>query len=191
MAARKAIWVEWLAHFGSMVGMQCPDDLSDESLRHFYHQLCLKLHPDKVPPSADQVQKDRVEVLFKALSGINDTYTNTENDLEPPDDGVHVHHDRDSAPMTGPGAYRGRFVYLVTFSHPSGTERRAPSEFTRQGFAQLLLEALPASVPDLRIEYLAIFQEEHAPSSVGSERAVHFHASVKCDKQHQELHSVV
>jgi hypothetical protein len=38
---KKAALVEWFTIFGSMVGLTCPTDLSDTSLKHFYQALKL------------------------------------------------------------------------------------------------------------------------------------------------------
>ncbi len=72
-------------------------------------------------------------------------------------------------------------MYLVTFSHFEGEGRRSPSDFSRREFGELLIKAFEAAVPGLHVQYLAVFQEQHAPSPTEAERKVHFHASVKSD----------
>ena len=53
MSDRKGALVQWFTFFGTMVGLSCPEDLSDQSLKHFYHQLCLAFYTDKHGSSKD------------------------------------------------------------------------------------------------------------------------------------------
>jgi len=191
MADKKAVWIQWLTIFGSMVGAPCPEDTSDESLRRFYHHLCFLFHPDKQSHCPDKRHKDRLIQMFQILSGVHDKYTKgkPEEVFEKPNaasfQDEEVKHDRDTAPERSRSKHAGRRVYLVTFSHTQGEGRRAPSDFTRKEFAALLVKAFEASVPRLRVEYLAVFQELHAAGKTEEERKVHFHAAVKSSLQHQ------
>ena len=106
MSERKDVFLQWLTLLGSMVGLTCPVDVSDDSQRHFYKQLCLGLHPDKQSFSPDAGHRDRVEHFFKILSDVYDTYSKTTRDLDPPDPDVFqtdddpVNHDCDRVPKS-------------------------------------------------------------------------------------------
>lgn len=190
MDERKAIWVQWLTLFGSMVGLPSPEDLSDESLRRFYKQLCLHLHPDKQSSSADLGHSERLVHFFQILSDVYDKYSKGTENLQPPDAAAfeenekEVNHDGDGEMPKPSKGHSGRRVYLVTFSHPTGDGRRSPSEFARREFGELLVKAFEASVPNLRVIYAAVFQELHAAGATDAERNTHFHVSIKSSIQH-------
>jgi hypothetical protein len=185
MAERKAILIEWFTLYGSLVGLQLPDEWSDENVRRFWHQLCLQFHPDK---HQGQSHGKRVEHFFAKLSGIYDDYAKNDEELPRPGpdffeaEEVPVDHGNDSMPKAS--SRMGRRVYLVTFSHSEGGGRRSPSEFSREQFGQLLIKAFEAAVPRLMISYLAVFQEKHAYGASSSSQKPHFHASVKSSRQH-------
>ena len=186
MENRRADFVQWLAFFGAAVGLSCPDDHSEPALRHFYHQLALQLHPDRLA-GTDARTSDRTSYLFKLLSDVCDTYFNTDSKLpDPPNDGkaTPFGHDGDSAPSTG-RARHGRRVYLVTFPHPQTDGRRAPADFSREQFGKLILRAFEDSIPSLKVEYLAVFRERHASGATLAEREIHYHVSVKSNRQHR------
>ena len=189
MEDRKEVWVQWLTFFGNMVGLPCSEDHSDDSLERVYRELCRALHPDMQPTSASKAHKDRATHFFKILNNIHDIYKDGVQDLEPPeaeaaDEGVG--HDTDSVPKDkGRSSNRmGHRVYLVTFSHSECEGRRSPEEFSRQQFAELLINAFEGSIPQLKVEYLAVFQERHSSGPTAASRNIHYHAAVKCGRQH-------
>ena len=190
MDSRKEVWAQWLIHFGNMVGLVCPEDRSDDSLDRFYKELCIALHPDK-HQSSGSAQVQRATHLFQDLSNIHDVYRDEDKDLEPPeadrdaeaaDEGVG--HDADSVPKTRGSNRMGRRVYLVTFSHSGCEGRRSPQDFTRQQFADLLINAFESALPQVKVEYLAVFQERHHDGPSAACRNIHYHAPVKCNRQH-------
>ena len=187
MSERKEIFAEWLSLYGSFVALPPPGDMSDESLRHYFHRLCLQFHPDKQGPASEH--RKRAEHLFARLNNIYDLYTKTDDPLPRPgpdfceaDDEVPVDHEADAIPKSF--TRTGKRVYLVTFSHSDSTERKSPCDFSREQFGKLLIEAFEASVPKLRVAYLAVFRERHAAGLDATSRNVHFHASVKSSRQH-------
>lgn len=188
MAEATTIWVQWLNYFGTLVGLPAAEEQSD--LGKYYRQLCFALHPDSQPSTMDPREVARREHFFKVLSGAEDTYIRTPEALEPPDTSAFEpddqgDHEGDTAPPKTRSTSRGRRVYLVTFSHSHAAGRRSPSEFSRREIGTLLVAAFEAAIPDLKVLYAAVFQELHASSSTDSARSIHFHVSVKSDRQHQ------
>lgn len=161
-------------------------------MKKYYHRLCLITHPDKQPPTMEPRQKDRLAHFFKIISGIHNTYTTYPEGMRAPDptafegneDEVPPAHDCDNAPPPSAENHSGRRVYLVTFSHSDKEGRRSPSEFSRREFGVLLIAAFEASIADLRVEYGAVFQELHVSAKEDAGRKVHFHASIKSNRQH-------
>jgi hypothetical protein len=171
-----------------MTGMPCPEDHSDESLRRFYRELCRAFHPDK--QSCDTGHQDRAKHFFQTLTNVYDMYTDENSTLDPPDaddflpgGNGSVDHDKDSVPKARTNR-NGRRVYLVTFSNTQGDKRRSPAEFTRQQFAELLVKAFETAIPQLKVAYLAVFQERHGDGTAAASRSIHYHASVKSTRQH-------
>lgn len=189
MAAKRAALEEWLALFGAMVGMPRPvDNLDDplvDPLKNYYHELLVKFHPDKHVTETERF-KARAKSLTQELMDVYKAFTDPRKRLDPPGEDDLIDHTCDSTPPTTRTTKTGRAVYLVTFSHPQGQNKRAPSEFTRQEFAELLVTAFEASVPGLHVEYLAVFQERHAGGPGEATGTTHFHASVKSDIQQHE-----
>ena len=190
MDERKAVWVQWLSLFGNMLGTPDPTDLSDESLKKYFKPLCLLLHPDKHGYSSDQPQGQRLVHFLQILNGVNDKYYKTAQDMEPPDaayfemDEEPIDHDCDKPPQMEGKSRSGRRVYLVTFSHSSCPERRAPFEFSRKEFADMLVQAFEASIPNLQVACMVVFQEQHQSGDTDADRNIHFHAAVKSSRQH-------
>ena len=80
-----------------------------------------------------------------------------------------------------------RCVYMFTFSWPTAEKRRnghrTPAEFTRAEFGALLAEAYAIKQPGNHVVYYAVAQEQHKEGT-DAQRNVHFHAVVKCARQH-------
>jgi hypothetical protein len=192
MEGPKAMWREWLVLIGSIFGLAGPADDGEETLKHYYHKLCFVTHPDGESKAMDPREKERREHFFKIISGVCGTYTEHPEDMRPPDpaafeaDEETIDHDCDRAsPPTPRTNHAGRRVYLVTFSHSESEGRRSPSEFSRRQFGELLVQAFEESVPNLRVEYSAVFRELHTAGTTTAARNAHFHVSIKSSRQHQ------
>ena len=173
-----------------MLGSPCPTDMSDESLRRYFKTLYLLLHPDKHGEFSGKPHGNRLVHFYKILNEVYDTYSKTTEKLEPPDaayfekDEEADSHNCDKPPHETGKSRSGRRVYLITFSHPHCAERRAPSEFSRKEFAELLLKAYQAAIPGLSVAYMAVFQELHQSGTTDGARNTHFHVAVKSSRQH-------
>ena len=190
MGDPQEMWEQWLTLVGSAVGMPCPGDGSEDTLKKYYQAFCLLTHPDKQPLTMEPRQKDRMAHFFTLLSGVHETYTKHPEAMRFPDaamfdyDEEPVDHDHDSVPPASRSNHSGKRVYLVTFSHSGREGRRTPAEFNRREFGELVIRAFESSVPSLRVVYCAVFQEKHASASASAAQHVHFHVSVKSSRQH-------
>ena len=171
MATRKDLFSAWLAFFSDMSGLALPAVGTAHEQHQFYKKLALFLHPDK-QPTTEPGHQARCERLFKMLSDVYTTYTQTADALQSPpsadDTSVKPEDDRHK-----------KRVHLVTFSHSQSADRRSPAEFGRREFGELLMKAFEASVSALKVVYLAVFQETHADGHP------HFHVAIKSSKSHR------
>lgn len=189
MSDRTAAFVEWLTLFSRLVGLTGDRvDHSQLELKIWWKALGLKLHPDAI---GNSTYAPRASQLCATINNLASEYFNSQNELSPPDpqdypafDG-NSEHRADKVPA-GRSSRTGRRVYLVTFSHPNAEHCKKPEEFTRQSFGDLLMKAFE-SIENLRVCYLAVFQEHHAITGHSTDH-LHFHACVKSTRQHQWKH---
>jgi hypothetical protein len=184
--ANAAALLEWLNVFAGMVGEPSQEDVSDDALKKFYHLLAVQFHPDK-HSREDARHSQRAEHFFKMLSGTYSAFFNNQPVSRPKpavfaEEEEHVEHEGDRVPKDQNRT--GRRVYLVTISHTECEQRKSPADFTREQFGQLMIKAFEASIPRLKVCYLAVFKEQHALATPAGSQNPHLHVAIKSDRQH-------